>query len=242
MPTASRFLAMCAISVALATLSIASAQTYTTIDFPGAVATTLNGGPNPEGTNIGSYTDTGGLTHGFMLKKGVFASFDPPGSVVTSPNWISPQGAIVGSFIDAGGRNHGFTLSGGTYTTVDFPGAAGTVLTSLNPSGQLSGFSCVLPSCASVLHSFLISKQGAFTSFDPPGAISSQANTVTPSGTVFGSYTDSGGVEHGYVLSHGTFTTIDFPGSISPLSEPAIPRATVSGNTSIPPTSPTLFY
>src|SRR6516165_11355489 len=191
MTTASRFLAMGAISVALATSSIASAQTYTTIDFPGAVSTTLNGGPNPEGTNIGSYTDTGGITHGFMLKKGVFTSFDPPGSVGTTPNWISPQGVIVGSFIDAGGASHGFILSGGTYTTLDFPGAAGTVLTSNNPSGQLSGFSCVVASCASgVLHSFLVSKQGAFTSFDPPGAVSSQANTVNPSGKVFGAYTD----------------------------------------------------
>ena len=96
MTTASRFLAMCAISVALATWSIASAQTYTTVDFPGAVLTTLNGGPNPQGTNIGSYTDTGGITHGFMLQKGVFTSFDPPGSVTTTPNWISPQGVIVG--------------------------------------------------------------------------------------------------------------------------------------------------
>ena len=129
MTTASRFLAMGAISVALATSSIASAQTYTTIDFPGAVSTTLNGGPNPEGTNIGSYTDTGGITHGFMLKKGAFTSFDPPGSVGTTPNWISPQGVIVGSFIVASGASHGFILSGGTYTTLDFPGAAGTVLT-----------------------------------------------------------------------------------------------------------------
>jgi hypothetical protein len=40
-----RLVAMCAISVAFATWSIAWAQTYTTIDYPGATATTLNGGP-----------------------------------------------------------------------------------------------------------------------------------------------------------------------------------------------------
>ena len=85
-----RFVAMCTIRVVFATLSIASAQVYTTIDFPGATATTLNGGPNPEGTNIGSYTASG-VTHGFVLKKGVFTSFDPPGSTSTTPNWISPR-------------------------------------------------------------------------------------------------------------------------------------------------------
>ena len=40
-------MAACTISVVLATSSIAPAQTYTTIDFPGAFATTLNGGPDP---------------------------------------------------------------------------------------------------------------------------------------------------------------------------------------------------
>lgn len=62
-----RFVAICAIGAAFATLSIASAQTYTTIDFPGATATTLNGGPNPQGTSVGSSTDTAGRTHGFTL-------------------------------------------------------------------------------------------------------------------------------------------------------------------------------
>jgi hypothetical protein len=134
-----RFLAACAISVAFATLSIASAQVYTSIDFPGAVTTTLNGGPNPQGTDIGSYTDTSGVTHGFVLQKGVYTSFDPPGSTSTTPNWISPEGVIVGGYLDASKVSHGFTLSGGKYTTVDFPSAAGTILTSLNPSGQMSG-------------------------------------------------------------------------------------------------------
>jgi len=211
-----RFLAMCTIGVAFATLSISSAQVYTTIDFPGAIATTLNGGPNPQGTSVGSYTDTSGVTHGFDLtSKGVFTSFDPPGSTATTPNWISPQGEIVGSYLDASNVSHGFTLTGSTYTTVDFPGAAGTVLTSLNPSGQMSGFSCVVASCLSgTFHSFLVSKSGVFTSFDPPGATSSTASTVIPSGAVVGAYTDSGGKGHGYLLYHGTYTTIDFPGSI----------------------------
>jgi hypothetical protein len=213
-----RFLAMCTISVAFA--SIAWAQTYTTIDFPGAIATSLNGGPNPPGTSVGSYTDTSFVVHGFTLTKGgVFTSFDPPGSTLTIPNFISPQGEIVGSYLDASGVSHGFVLNGGKYTTVDFSGAAGTTLTGLNPSGEMSGFSCSDPACGntgnpSTNHSFVVSKAGAFTSFDPPGAVSSTASTVNPSGAVVGAYTDSGGVGHGYLYRGGTFTTIDFPGAI----------------------------
>jgi hypothetical protein len=211
-----RFVAFCSIGVALATCSIVSAQTYRTIDYPGAVVTTLNGGPNPQGTSVGSYTDTSNVTHGFTLtKKDVFTAFDPPGSTGTTPNFISPQGVIVGSYLDSAGTSHGFILDKGQYTTVDFAGAAGTVLTGLNPSGEMSGFSCVVASCASgTTHSFTVSKKGAFKSFDPPGAVSSTASTVNPAGAVVGAFTDSGGVTHGYLLYHNTFATIDFPGSI----------------------------
>jgi hypothetical protein len=221
MTKALRFLAICAISVAFATVSIASAQTYTTIDFPGATLTTLNGGPNPQGTGVGSYT-TSGITHGFTLTaKGVYTSFDPPGSTLTTPNWISPQGVIVGSYLDASNVSHGFTLSGSTYTTVDYPLATGTVLTSINPSGTMSGYTCSDPACgalgsANTTHSFTVSKKGAFSATsDPPGAISSLATTVIASGAIVGSFTDSGGVGHGYSLDKkGAYTTIDFPGSI----------------------------
>jgi len=55
-----RFLAICTIGAAFATLSIAWAQSYTSVDFPGAAATELIGGPNPQGTSVGAYTLTAG--------------------------------------------------------------------------------------------------------------------------------------------------------------------------------------
>jgi hypothetical protein len=153
-----------------------------------------------------------------VLKKGVFSSFDPPGSTLTLPGWISPQGVIVGGYNDAGNVSHGFVLNNGQYTIVDFPGAAGTTLTGLNPSGEMSGFYCSDPACGttgnpSTNHSFVVSKRGVFTGFDPPGAVSSLAGPVNPSGAVVGDYTDSGGVLHGYLRYHGRFATIDFPGA-----------------------------
>lgn len=212
-----RFLAISFIGTALAVWATASAaQTYTSVDFPGASATTVNGGPNPQGTSVGTETDSSGVTHGFTLSRsGTFNVFDPPGSTNTTPNFISPQGTIVGGYLDSAGVSHGFVLSGGDYTTLDFPGAAGTQLTGLNPSGEMTGFNCVVASCASgVTHSFSVSKKGAFTQFDPPGAVSSTASTVNPSGAIVGAYTDAAGTRHGYLLYHGAFTTIDYPGSV----------------------------
>ena len=242
-----RFLAICTIGVAFATSSIAWAQTYTTVDFPGAVATSLNGGPDPQGTSVGSWTDAAGVTHGFTLsKKGVFTSFDPPGSTLTTPNFISPQKTIVGGYNDAGSVAHGFVLDGGKYTTLNFPGAAGTNLSGISPSGELSGFYCSDPACGSTgnpstNHSFVVSKKGFFTSFDPPGAVSSAASTVNPSGAVVGAYRDSSGVTHGYLLYQGTFATIDFRARRLRLLAGITPRATLWEPTETVQTSFTHF-
>jgi hypothetical protein len=215
-----RFLAICMIGTAFATSSIASAQTYTTIDYPGATLTFLLGGPNPKGTSVGQYNDTSGVAHGFTFdSRGVFTSFDPPGSTSTTPNFINPKGVIVGSYNDAANVSHGFVLDKGQYTTIDFPGAAGTTLTGLNPSGVMSGFTCSDPACGStgapsINHSFIVSKAGSFSTFDPPNATGgSQTSTITPSGEVVGAYTDGSGVRHGYVLYHGMFFTTNFPGA-----------------------------
>jgi len=220
-----RFLAICTIAVALATSSIAWAQTYTAVNYPGAVLTELIGGPNPQGTSVGGYTLTaGGALHGFTVRGGVFTPFDPPGSTFTTANFINPRGDIVGSYVDASGVSHGFVLSGGSYTTVDYPGAAGTTLSSINPSGEMSGATCSDPACGAfaatnVTHGFLVSKKGVFSAtFDPPGATSSSTSTVIPSGAVVGAYTDLSGTTcstqcQGYMLFHGTYATINFPGS-----------------------------
>ena len=217
-----RFLAICTISAALAS-SIAVAQTYTAVNYPGAAATAIVGGPNPQGTSVGLFNITaGGANHGFAVTaKGVFTPFDPPGSTNTSPNFIAPQGIIVGSYSDSSGVQHGFILSGGTYTTVNYPGAAGTLLSSINPSGEISGAYCATTvlCAAGSFHSFVVSKKGVFTSFDPPGAVSgSETSVVIPSGAVVGDYSTSGTGTcitecQGYLLYHGEYATINYPGS-----------------------------
>ncbi|MGO9829714.1 MAG: hypothetical protein ACLPJH_06200 [Myxococcaceae bacterium] len=209
-----RFSAICTISVAFAGSS-ARAQDFETIQYPAAVTTILNGGPNPEGTSVGGYTDTAGVTHGFKLTaEGKFTSFDPPGSAFTTPNFINVEGTIVGGYLDAEGISRGFVLKGEEYSTVDFPGAAGTILTGISPLGEISGEACDTALCNTTTHSFVLSNKGVFRSFDPPGAISSSASTVSITGEVVGSYTDSAGNTHGYVLAHGTFSTIDVPGAV----------------------------
>jgi hypothetical protein len=211
-----RFLAMCAIGFAFATIPVASAQTYKTVDYPGATATLLIGGPNPQGTSVGIEV-TAGFQHGLVLTAaGEFTVIDPPGSTLTSPNYIDAEDVVVGNFLDASKVTHGFILYKGHYTTFDVPGALATALSSVNPWGEMTGFTCLEdPTCeAPPYKSFTVSRRGEITSFNPFGAVSSFASGVNALGTVVGTYTDSGGMTHGYQLCHGNFTSNDFPGAI----------------------------
>ncbi len=215
-----RFLAICTIGV-LATSSIAWAQSYTQVDYPGATATTLNGGPNPQGTGVGTWTDSGGVSHGLTYnaytKK--FTSFDPPNSTGTTPNFITPEGVIVGVYTDSAAVLHGFILANGQYQTVDYPGAAGTALDGINPWGEIVGFECEDNACTN-LHGFKRSVTGKFGSpFDPPGAAISEPATDNLFGVIVGGYWTVAPPQnqylHGYQLINGKYTTIDYPGTTS---------------------------
>ena len=226
-----RFLAMYAISTAFATLSIAWAQTYKTVDFPGASATLLIGGPNPQGTSVGIEI-TAGFQHGFTLTAaGQFTVIDPPGSTLTSPNYIDAQDVIVGNFLDSSGVTHGFILYRGHYTTFDVPGALATALSSINSWGEMTGFTCLVdPTCETPPYeSFTVSPRGEITQFNPFEAPSSFAAGVNLFGTVVGTYTDSGGVTHGYELRDGNFTSNDFPGSILTFNGGINPQGDIVG-------------
>jgi hypothetical protein len=215
-----RFFAICTISVALATLSTASAQTYTQIDYPNAITTQISGGPNLEGTSVGSWVDTNGVSHGFsMTAQGVFQSFDPPGSIYTQPNFINNQGVIVGAYLDSSSVSHGFILFEGKYTAVDVTGAAGTTLSGINDLDEIAGATCTDPACgitgnSNTSQGFVRSKLGNYTFFNPPGATSSGTSALSLLGAVVGYYTNTvGELMHGYLLFGGKYTTIDFPGA-----------------------------
>ena len=72
-----------------------SGPTFTTIDVPGATATSASK-INDRGQIVGGYSDAGGTSHGFLLDNGVLTTIDVPGA------------ADTGAFGDASGILHGF--------------------------------------------------------------------------------------------------------------------------------------
>src|SRR5579863_2242972 len=200
----------------LAGAAVAQDQpTYRTVDYPGAAATQPQG-INPEREIVGFYTDTAGMTHGFLLDGDRWTSIDYPGAIRTAATGIDPQGNIVGDFHSGNGeglvpRNqHGFLLTGGTLTEIQAPGYLGTIAQRITPTGEIYGCTHDLDYGAN-MRGFRRSADGTWSVMGVP---SSMSNGATPDGSfVAGLYNDVAGRTHGFTVSNGMFESFDVPGS-----------------------------
>lgn len=84
---------------------------YTELSFP-AATNTYFWDVSFQRTIVGSYTDTSGNVHGFILSDPTaqpqWQSFDVGGATATTAYGVNNHGEIVGSYRDAGGNTHGF--------------------------------------------------------------------------------------------------------------------------------------
>jgi hypothetical protein len=92
-------------------------DSWSTIDFPGANATTTAFMINSEGEIVGAYGPSWfgpplGF-HGYLLSNGRFSTIDFPGALSTFALGINSQGQVVGIYVGANRVAHGFLLRGG---------------------------------------------------------------------------------------------------------------------------------
>lgn len=78
------------------------------IDYPVAGASTEILGLNDQGALVGFYDPPVGDEHAFVLKDGVFISYDHPDGSATSFGGINNLGMICGTYADANRDSHGF--------------------------------------------------------------------------------------------------------------------------------------
>jgi uncharacterized membrane protein len=187
---------------------------YTTVTFPGAVMTIING-VNRAGEIVGSYREAASThTRGFVGRNGNFTSIDYPGAESTAANGISPSGDIVGNYslADTPNTGHGFLLTKqGKFSTVDVPGHTSTIPERLLANGTILG--CYHePAPGSMRGMKLVA--GKMSDIDQ---LASMHHGATPDGkTIVGAYNDRvNGKSHGrsYILVGTVFTPFDVPGS-----------------------------
>lgn len=197
---------------------------FTNFDAAGAGQTSPQGtfgiGIDTNGDTVGYFIDSGNALHGFIRSSaGTVTSVDAPGAgagnyLGTKVFAIDSSGEAVGSYWDAQDVEHSFIRSSsGTVTVFDPPGASTSGAGVISSSGTVAGGYID----GNGAHGFLRAANGTFTTFDPTG-IPSEVEIVIPemsaNGTVAGTYTDSGGVYHGFLMnSDGTITILDAPGA-----------------------------
>jgi len=113
--------------------------TITQLDVPGA-AVTQPRAINDSGEIVGDWTDSVGVTHGFLWTAAEkFTVFDAPQATLTSITAINNSGVMVGYFSD-GKADHGFVLdTRGVVVILNAPHASSTVPNSINARGQVTG-------------------------------------------------------------------------------------------------------
>jgi uncharacterized membrane protein len=164
--------------------------------------------------------------HGYLLKDGVFTSFDPPGSNFTNALGINERGDIVGRYctltpcLPGGGDFRAFLLRDGEYTTLEAPGAIGTVAFKINSRGTIVGGLVNAEHAAEIA----LWRKNTLTRMALPNGkpVSLDTGGINERGDVVGAYCDSASPcplgpfgNHGFLISDDEFYTIDVPGATS---------------------------
>jgi hypothetical protein len=131
---------------------------------------------------------------------------------------INNKGVIAGDYVDSSGIQHGMILAGTTLTKVDravcvgTPGATSIAFYGINSAGVAAGW-CT--NTQGVEIGFKRNASGKFTDIKIAGATLTNANGINDKGAVVGTYADSSGLQHGYLLVGTTLTKLDPPGVVS---------------------------
>ena len=116
-----------------------SGGSYTSISFPGAIATD-GSDINDSSEIVGGYEmtrETALLS--FLYSGGSYTTIDVPGSTDTFASGINDTGQIVGNYTIGNSQLQGFLYSGGTFTTLAVPGSIDTQAYGINNAGQIVG-------------------------------------------------------------------------------------------------------
>ncbi|HYK90360.1 MAG TPA: hypothetical protein VE398_16410, partial [Acidobacteriota bacterium] len=121
-----RFIKVILVCLALSSVLAAADYRFVRIDVPGATFTAALS-INARGDIVGRFVDANGVSHGYLLHKGVFTTIDFPGALFTAARAINARGDIAGRMALDDGVDHAFLLHEGRFTQIDYRGSSGTI-------------------------------------------------------------------------------------------------------------------
>jgi probable HAF family extracellular repeat protein len=187
--------------------------TFISFDVPQAKSSSA-WGINGDGAVVGTFTDTAGKQHGYLLIGGVFTTIDYPNALSTVARGINNHGDIVGWHVDAkglpGGGMRGFLLQHGVFTDVIDPKHLNSMPMRITDDGPIVG--CVHDAdTMGTMHGFVFSN-GKFSELSTPASMS---NGVTPDGSMTAGFyfpdTTNDNFDRGYIAGGGNLAPFDYP-------------------------------
>jgi hypothetical protein len=190
---------------------------YTNENYPGSMQTQVTAINNIHDT-AGFWIDGKGINRGFIEWNGVFTSYRDPYTGKGTVNQIlglNDSGIAAGFYADGKGINHGFLLNQatGVFTAVKPPGSSNVTVAGINDNGDICGF--YGPPSATI---GFIRKGKSFSTFSFPNSQLTMALGINIHDEIVGTYTDSAGKMHGFLLStpltHAKFKSLDDPNGV----------------------------
>jgi hypothetical protein len=178
---------------------------YTSENFPGSVQTQVVG-LNNKGDTVGFWANSAGSNFGFVEWNGSFTSYRDPLTSNTTPSMnqllgINDSGIAVGFYVRGGvAYPDELNQATGVFTTIKHVGIGkNSFATGINDAGDIVGYTMGTTST----YGWLL-KGGHVTTFQFPGSLPTLAFGINKNDTVVGSFTDSAGDTHGFVLKDPT--------------------------------------
>jgi hypothetical protein len=153
-----------------------------------------------------------GLEASFTYTNGKFTTIAFPKSNGTEATGIDDNGCVVGLYLDSSDVQHGFVKEGATYTSIDVKGGTSADAYGINNAGDIAVYA--LNSAGSGYESFTYNRKSKnFRSVAYPGAgtLGTIAHALNNKGSVTGTYYDSAGDVHGWLLTGGKYYSVDNP-------------------------------
>jgi len=183
---------------------------FTKASVPGATQT-APGGINNAGMSVGSYVDSSGVGHGYILSGTKVTTLDDPNaqSGTTAASNIQYSGTeVVGTYTNSAGVSVGFLYKGGKFTDISGPtGNLGVSPSAINDKGDIVG---AFFDTAGAEHGFLLHAK-KYTQLDAPNDSSTVAWDINNKGQITVYAANSSGFIDGFVLTGKTYKAVKPP-------------------------------
>jgi hypothetical protein len=168
-------------------------------------------GINKAGTVAGWCTSTTGLLIGFTWAKGTFVNINFPKGTGTEVNGINDKGDVAGLYLDAGGAQHAFVKkAGGKYKSIDVAGDSSAAAWGINNTDQVCIYA--INSAGTGYDSFIYNgKTFKKIGYPKAGTLGSVCHAPNNKGDVVGTYYDTAGTVHGWLLHGGKYFAFNDP-------------------------------